>query len=1091
MMSEAAAEHKNGAAANQLPSTMSQRNTRSQFFRKKFLQRQSLSDERPQVTRYRDHFSLLTPTSTVRFQDSHSAARVICNQGSQLILEEIYDSTQKKRHISIKRIPEEAGGLLRLFRATYVVFSAFMFGFLFVLSIQIIFFVILDLAVAMGETELQKAEYRWAVGVLLSLPLLIHGMACAMMLAGTFVIDAWKGHYLFNKFVFPSLRDYLVEWIFFLGFLGVPLLVMGGYLLAKNDNWWEYTSFFWFLSIFVFFVIFILNVLWYEARVFYRIVGDSDMIEDYGSIWGRIYACILLRQQHSLSGLSVTKYASFGTPEGAMRDSCSRPYTVEGTLKENQRGLYTRMAQLNLFQGLLFKKLERPRRILSMEEIMERRPYLTTYTWSLERYFFRPRRSRYISIIEGPGALQRAQIWSTFVCSLMGLCLVYLLMAAVLVYHGSGGRIAAGVVACFVCLSLPVALKPFTIFFALRKHKMVTREMKGGNSQQSSNRLSRSKNDNVLPEVVDTTNSKRNDLQMDAVSEVSENPSDEKEEEEEQSQREKSNAAPLRPSARGRSIVSGESAADGAKLLVEERQGYKQLKSSKSMARSEPVPSNVDATKSPPQVDVEWAGFAKDEEETSQGVYFVFETYRVTEPTKFLCKTTFVIYGILFVIWPTVSLFVVENVQLSTLYLFVAVASAVRYYTDCEVLLEELGGLAAVPDRHDEDKNWQTQSRLSEVMASIAHGRSYFGWRIFYCIFTLICLVFGGMAVGASLESRDAEEYTFVNDFHYKSQNSVQYASCTVDENIFQGIPEMTITDYSFLAKLAYRTGTETREDLIDWFGRDKVLDKTEIADEFRKSDELDMSSAFYKLFSINGVNNTNLALISIRGTHTAWDFLADFQLWSASIFLQMVRSGLPFGAMYTPMLHRVSKLLSNLQSGTIERVSFYRSTTRFVEFVKKSGNFSSVAITGHSLGGGLALISGAQTHVQAIGISAPNAMIARERFGITPDELNRYTFNVIPDQDPIAMADDPVNTIQRIQCRADKNRRFDCHTSERSICELMYMCGSGSRPVLCECVSVFGYPEPDPNPNTTRTFKESCLARRRFEEQRNKNNDG
>jgi lipase ATG15 len=174
-------------------------------------------------------------------------------------------------------------------------------------------------------------------------------------------------------------------------------------------------------------------------------------------------------------------------------------------------------------------------------------------------------------------------------------------------------------------------------------------------------------------------------------------------------------------------------------------------------------------------------------------------------------------------------------------------------------------------------------------------------------------------------------------------------------------------------------------------------------------------------------------------------------------------------------MLHRVSSLLSNLQSGTIEKVSFYKSTTNFVRYVQNSGNYSSVAITGHSLGGGLAIISGAQTGVQAIGISAPNALISRRRFDITPDDIERYTFNVIPDRDPVAAADDPAKTIQRIECRAPENKRFDCHFKLRSLCEIIYTCGSGSRPVPCECVKCFGYPEPLPNANTTISFEEAC----------------
>ena len=59
-----------------------------------------------------------------------------------------------------------------------------------------------------------------------------------------------------------------------------------------------------------------------------------------------------------------------------------------------------------------------------------------------------------------------------------------------------------------------------------------------------------------------------------------------------------------------------------------------------------------------------------------------------------------------------------------------------------------------------------------------------------------------------------------------------------------------------------------------------------------------------------------------------------------------------------------------------------------------KSKNYKAIQITGHSLGGGLSMIAGAQLNVPAIALSGPNTMISRRVFGnITEDELNTYTF--------------------------------------------------------------------------------------------------
>ena len=150
-----------------------------------------------------------------------------------------------------------------------------------------------------------------------------------------------------------------------------------------------------------------------------------------------------------------------------------------------------------------------------------------------------------------------------------------------------------------------------------------------------------------------------------------------------------------------------------------------------------------------------------------------------------------------------------------------------------------------------------------------------------------------------------------------------------------------------------------------------------------------------------------------------------------------------------SPIIDEMIVILSAIQSGTLERLSFYRSTTEFARYLKASGNFTSIVFTGHSLGGGLAIISGARAEVQAVAISGPNALLSRKRFGVTPENLERFTFNVLPDRDAVAMIDDPVKNIQKIQCTASPSKVGACHQVTRSLCEILFTCGSGPRPVI------------------------------------------
>ena len=89
--------------------------------------------------------------------------------------------------------------------------------------------------------------------------------------------------------------------------------------------------------------------------------------------------------------------------------------------------------------------------------------------------------------------------------------------------------------------------------------------------------------------------------------------------------------------------------------------------------------------------------------------------------------------------------------------------------------------------------------------------------------------------------------------------------------------------------------------------------------------------------------------------------------------------------------------------------------------------------------------------------------MLSRNTFipPLTVEELNTYTFNVVPAADPIPMFDDLARLYQNIDCTAEKHDLFGCHHISRSICEIQYTCGSASRPVLCECVMDYGYPDP------------------------------
>jgi lipase ATG15 len=172
---------------------------------------------------------------------------------------------------------------------------------------------------------------------------------------------------------------------------------------------------------------------------------------------------------------------------------------------------------------------------------------------------------------------------------------------------------------------------------------------------------------------------------------------------------------------------------------------------------------------------------------------------------------------------------------------------------------------------------------------------------------------------------------------------------------------------------------------------------------------------------------------------------------------------------------------INALQSQAVQRVSYYKTITRFVNDLKADPDYNGIALTGHSLGGGIAIISAAQTGVGGVAISGPNAMLSRLSFvpQVTVEQLNTRTLNVIPHRDLIPRFDDPAQNYQNINCRSESRNPISCHAIVRTICELLYTCGTGNRPALCECVTAFNFPLPLTDGD--QDFEAECANATRF----------
>ena len=106
------------------------------------------------------------------------------------------------------------------------------------------------MAIQVGATNKQESP-NWgkAIGVILSFPGFVYSLSCALVIAGAYIMDTWRGHFLIRNFVLKNMKAATVEWLFFCAFLGLPLLVLCISLLARTDRFWEISIFVWFACV--------------------------------------------------------------------------------------------------------------------------------------------------------------------------------------------------------------------------------------------------------------------------------------------------------------------------------------------------------------------------------------------------------------------------------------------------------------------------------------------------------------------------------------------------------------------------------------------------------------------------------------------------------------------------------------------------------------------------------------------------------------------------------------------------------------------------------------------------------------------------
>jgi lipase ATG15 len=355
---------------------------------------------------------------------------------------------------------------------------------------------------------------------------------------------------------------------------------------------------------------------------------------------------------------------------------------------------------------------------------------------------------------------------------------------------------------------------------------------------------------------------------------------------------------------------------------------------------------------------------------------------------------------------PLTALFSVGNWRMALVFLTVAGVSGIRYYISLKALLEEAGLLDLV--YHRQATASRRRSSFLHAMRDFqhyAHGRSRGAW---YTILTLFALVFLFLAAGALMDGQENvadgfnTPFTYVKEFAYHKQDTLAYPTCEITSDLGDSILQ-SMADYAFMAGHGYRGSSISQIELDQFFGG-LVTDRIDVVERYHRERGISSRVSIKLLTASAGWGKKEFAYVVIRGTENNWgrfvvngqtlqsrivslpvshtstppDLLTDAQLWAPAILMQVLRTVMPLGDVWTPIMAPLIKAIASVESDAVDQISFYRDTVEFTNWIKSQNDYSGVAITGHSLGGGLSIITGAITETLAVALSGPNAKLVR-----------------------------------------------------------------------------------------------------------------
>ncbi|KAI9095804.1 hypothetical protein DFS34DRAFT_624856 [Phlyctochytrium arcticum] len=200
------------------------------------------------------------------------------------------------------------------------------------------------------------------------------------------------------------------------------------------------------------------------------------------------------------------------------------------------------------------------------------------------------------------------------------------------------------------------------------------------------------------------------------------------------------------------------------------------------------------------------------------------------------------------------------------------------------------------------------------------------------------------------------------------------------------------------------------------------------------------------RFYHLNMTSTTNpafppLQIVAIRGTFGIHDVFQDIYLWSSPALLRFSSYFGTFFALWPQRtLAEVVRLLYRYAANP--SLTYYFTVEDYVSTLA-STNPGSVFVTGHSLGGGLALLAGASANIPAVTFSAPGLASSYLAFGISDKQyFMTGSVNTYLDGDPVPILDLQVGPVVLLPCGNGVHLGgTKCHESEQIRSQIAAMC--------------------------------------------------